>query len=91
MKTEETFESKLSMLDRINPEFLIRVNEKFVCKVGSITNIELVNKHPDNNSTDGFPKYKISLKNSAWNWCLISVQDFEKYLEPIIIDFTKIK
>lgn len=68
---------------------LIRISKEFIVKLQDITNIELVQKHPTTEKTDDtYPKYKISLdkRSSAWNWCLISIKEYEKYLKPFVLD-----
>lgn len=71
---------------------LVRISKDFIVRLQDITNIELVVKHPSTEKADNtYPKYKVSLdkNSSAWNWCLISIADFEKYLKPFVLDITE--
>ena len=73
-----------------NPSDLIRIasDDAYFVKLNDINGIKKVYAHPnDANVKKGFPKYQIFLNCSTWSWVLISVEDFEKYLAPFILNY----
>jgi len=70
--------------NKIKDKKIIRIRDSFYINLDEIDCIELVSKHPSDNSTLNPPKYCIRYRNSYYNWSLISIEDFKKYLEPYI-------
>jgi len=69
---------------------LIRISKDFIVCLSDITNIELINEHPKTNTTsDEYPKYKVNLANCGWEWCIITIEDFNKYLKPFVLDLSE--
>lgn len=85
MNTQET----IDLRDNEGSD-LIRINKEFIVRLSDITNIELINEHPKTKNTgDDYPKYKVNLANCGWEWCIITIEDFNKYLKPLVLDLSE--
>ena len=65
---------------------IIRLSENHYARLSDIVAIEKVYAHPNNPTlTTGFPKYEVYFgKDAKWNWILITIEEFEKYVKKYI-------
>lgn len=71
-------------MKRRRKDGLLRLRDNFYVNISKIDNIELVDEHPSTNNPLNPPKYCVRFKDSYYNWSLISIEDFKKYIEPYI-------
>ena len=65
---------------------IIRLSENHYARLSDIVAIEKVYTHPNNPTlTTGFPKYAVYFrKDTKWNWILITIEEFEKYVKKYV-------
>lgn len=71
-------------MKRRQKDGLLRIKDDFYVNISKIDNIELIDTHPSNNNPLNPPKYCVRFKDSYYNWSLITIEDFKKYIEPYI-------
>lgn len=69
---------------RRKTEGILKIRDDFYVNMSKIDNIELIDEHPTSNSKLDPPKYCIRYKDSYYNWSLVTIDDFKKYIEPYI-------
>ncbi len=72
----------------IEPSDLILITDdenEYHVKLDDISAIKKIYSHPnDSNTTKGFPKYQVFLRNSQWGWVLIEVDEYERLVKPFV-------
>lgn len=64
---------------------IIRLSEDHYARLSDISSIEKVYAHPKNpDFKTGFPKYQVYFMNSKWDWILITIEEFEKYVKKYV-------
>ena len=59
----------------------------YFVRISDICGIKKVFSHPnDSDDKNGYPKYQVFLKNSQWTWVLVSIEDFNKFIKPFVIN-----
>lgn len=59
----------------------------YFVRISDICAVKKVLSHPkDSSDTNGFPKYQVFLKNSEWTWVLVTIEDFNKFIKPFVIN-----
>ena len=66
---------------------LFQISEHHYVKFNDINGIELIYEHPESKDKTGFPKYQVNFtKNSKWSWVIITVESFNKYILPFVVN-----